>query len=172
VAFYTDKASLFRTAPKMARDEKLVPRTSANRAAYTDWAGTCESWDRMDSGAFAAGQRPSGASFGTAQGSPGKRARVAGARTLDQANQYLEEEFLPWWNQHLVMAPATAADAHRPLVSGARFGSLAQPCRVAAGDNDYTFALDGQRHRIYECTHASRLEGRHCRGSSADWTEL
>jgi len=43
---------------------------------------------------------------------------VAGARTLEEANHYLEdleEEFLPWWNQHLVTAPANATDAHRPL---------------------------------------------------------
>ncbi|SPE39408.1 hypothetical protein SBA3_320026 [Candidatus Sulfopaludibacter sp. SbA3] len=47
-----------------------------------------------------------------------KGPRVAGARTLEEANHYLEdleEEFLPWWNQHLVTAPANATDAHRPL---------------------------------------------------------
>src|SRR6476469_9836922 len=54
-------------------------------------------------------------SFGTAQDRLVKGLRVAGACTLDQANGYLETEFLPWWNQHLVSAPANAADAHRPL---------------------------------------------------------
>ena len=44
-----------------------------------------------------------------------KRLRVAGACTLEDANRYLAAEFLPWWNQHLVSAPANAADAHRPL---------------------------------------------------------
>lgn len=46
-----------------------------------------------------------------------KGLRVAGARTLEEANRYLEEEFLPWWNQHLVVAPANAADAHRRIGS-------------------------------------------------------
>ena len=39
----------------------------------------------------------------------------AGARTIEDAQRYLEEEFLPRWNQHLVVAPANPSDAHRPL---------------------------------------------------------
>jgi len=49
----------------------------------------------MDSGAFAAAKGRVERSFGTAQDRLVKGLRVAGARTLDQANQYLEEEFLP-----------------------------------------------------------------------------
>jgi hypothetical protein len=32
--------------------------------------------------------------------------RVAGVCTLEAANAYLEEEFLPWWNQPLTAEPA------------------------------------------------------------------
>ena len=39
---------------------------------------------------------------------------LVGARTLE-ANHYLESEFMPWWNQRLVVAPASGVDAHRPL---------------------------------------------------------
>jgi hypothetical protein len=43
--------------------------------------------------------------FGTAQDRLVKGLRIAGAGTLEEADRYLEEEFLPWWNQHLVVAP-------------------------------------------------------------------
>ena len=42
-----------------------------------------------------------------------KGLRVAGAHTLEQANAYLETEFVAWWNQTLAVVPANAADAHR-----------------------------------------------------------
>src|SRR5712691_7390876 len=54
-------------------------------------------------------------SFGTAQDRLVKGLRVAGVTTLAQANRYLEQEFLSWWNQHLVVLPAHPSDAHRPL---------------------------------------------------------
>jgi hypothetical protein len=40
---------------------------------------------------------------------------VAGVRTVEQANRYLKEHYLPWWNQHLTMAPANPTDPHRLL---------------------------------------------------------
>ena len=44
-----------------------------------------------------------------------KGMRVAGVTTLEQANHYLESEFLPWVNTTLAVVPASADDAHRPL---------------------------------------------------------
>jgi hypothetical protein len=149
VAFYTDKASLFRTTPKIARDEKLVPRDERQPLPPTQMGRALRElgivWIPAHS-PQAKGRVER--SFGTAQDRLVKGLRVAGTRTLDEANQYLEEEFLPWWNQHLVIAPATAADAHRPL--GPEHDLAASLSRVESRqvDNDYTFALDGKRHRI------------------------
>ena len=53
--------------------------------------------------------------FLTAQDRLVKGMRVAGVTTLEQANHYLETEFLPWVNATLAVAPANADDAHRPL---------------------------------------------------------
>jgi hypothetical protein len=53
--------------------------------------------------------------FGTAQDRLVKGLRVAGASTLEEANAYLDTEFLPWWNQTLAVVPANPTDAHRPL---------------------------------------------------------
>ena len=59
-------------------------------------------------------------SFSTAQDRLVKGLRVAGAKTMEEANRYLEQEFLPWWNQHLTVAPAN------PTVS-----SIASPGRAS-----------------------------------------
>jgi hypothetical protein len=49
---------------------------------------------------------------------PVKGLRVAGAKTLEQANAYLEAKCLPWWNAKLTGVPASAYGAHRPLAPG------------------------------------------------------
>jgi hypothetical protein len=87
-------------------------------------------------------------SFQTAQDRLVKGLRVAGACTLEEANRYLEQEFLPWWNQHLVVAPANPADAHRTL--GPTHDLATSLCSVESReiDNDYTIRLDGKRYRI------------------------
>jgi hypothetical protein len=87
-------------------------------------------------------------SFGTAQDRLVKGLRVAGAGTLEEANRYLEEEFLPWWNQHLVVAPANAADAHRPLGSEHDLAASLSQVITRQVDNDYTIRLDGKVYRM------------------------
>jgi hypothetical protein len=41
--------------------------------------------------------------------------RVAGAKTIEQANRYLDEDYLVWWERELTVEAANADDAHRPL---------------------------------------------------------
>lgn len=114
VAFYTDKASLFQTAPKTRRDEAgrrdaaEMPPTQIGRALRelaVVWIGAHSppAKGRVER------------SFQTAHDRLVKGLRVAGTTTLDHANRYLNQEFLPWWNQHLRVNPANAANAHRPL---------------------------------------------------------
>jgi hypothetical protein len=35
--------------------------------------------------------------------------------TIDEANRYLEEEYLPWFNKRFAVAPARCEDIHRPI---------------------------------------------------------
>ena len=105
---------------------------SEGHAADADWASLRElgiAWIPAHS-AQAKGRVER--SFETAQDRLVKGMRIAGVRTLEEANRYLEEEFIPWWNQHLTVAPANPTDAHRPL-GGARSGFGVQPCGDAAG---------------------------------------
>ena len=56
--------------------------------------------------------------FGTLQDRLVKGLRKAGARTQEEANQYLEQEFLKEWNERFTVPSASVADA--PLGGAAR----------------------------------------------------
>jgi len=77
-----------------------------------------------------------------------KGLRVAGASTIEEANAYLEKEYLPWWNQTLAVTAADPADAHRPLSKEhdlAAILSHVEPRQVA---NDYTVRYDAKVYQI------------------------
>jgi DNA-binding IscR family transcriptional regulator len=115
LSFYTDKASLFQTAPKIARDSTQLSRDEREPLPPTQIGRALAELGIV----WIAAHSPQAKgrierSFGTAQDRLVKGLRVAGAKTLEQANAYLEE-FIGWWNQTLTVVPANAADAHRPL---------------------------------------------------------
>src|ERR1700733_15928413 len=53
--------------------------------------------------------------FGTLQDRLVKGLRKAGAATMEEANHYLEVEFLPDWNRRFVVKAGNEVDAHRPV---------------------------------------------------------
>ena len=141
--YYTDKASIFQTTPKKnhpVREEPLPP-TQIGRAlqelniARKD-APTPQAKGRVER------------SFETAQDRLVKGLRVAGAQTVEQANAYLEAEYLPEWNAKFTVVPACPDDAHRPL--GKEHDLEAILCRVEQRvvSNDYTVRLDGETYQI------------------------
>jgi hypothetical protein len=96
LTFYTDKAAMFHTTPKvyrkstdLSRDERQpAPPTQIGRALRElgiVWiaAHSPQAKGRIER------------SFGTAQDRLVKGLRVAGARSLEQANRYLDQEFGP-----------------------------------------------------------------------------
>lgn len=149
VAFYTDKASLFRSAPKISRDQKELPRDEREPLPPTQIGRALQELGILWIGAHSPQAKGRvERSFGTAQDRLVKGLRVAGASTLEEANRYLEEEFLPWWNQHLVVAPANAADAHRQLGSEHDLAASLSQVTTRQVDNDYTIRLNGKLYRI------------------------
>jgi hypothetical protein len=74
--------------------------------------------------------------------------RVAGAVTLEQANHYLETEFLPWVNARLAVAPASADDAHRPLEKQHDLAAILSQVESRRVNNDYTIHLDAKIYQI------------------------
>ena len=149
VAFYTDKASLFQTAPKgkikhtdRSRDERdPLPPTQIGRALQELGIAWIAAHSPQAKGRV---ER----SFGTAQDRLVKGLRVAGARTLEQANRYLDTEFLPWWNQHLVVAPANPTDAHRQLGVEHNLAAALTHVEHRQVNNDYTVQLGGKFYQI------------------------
>jgi hypothetical protein len=53
-----------------------------------------------------------------------KELRLAGICSLTGANRFLEDVFLPWWEERFTVAPASAVDAHRLLPEDADLDCL------------------------------------------------
>ncbi|SPE38909.1 hypothetical protein SBA6_970004 [Candidatus Sulfopaludibacter sp. SbA6] len=103
--------------------------------------------------------------FLTAQDRLMKGMRVAGVTTLEQVNQYLETEFLPWVNATLAVVPANADDAHRPLEKHHDLAAILSYVEKRQVNNDYTFPLGredlpdrapGRLHWTARCLRAGR----------------
>lgn len=160
LAFYTDKASLFQTAPKIARDQKELPRDERQPLPPTQIGrGLRElgiTWIAAHS-PQAKGRVER--SFQTAQDRLVKGLRVAGARTIEDANRYLEQEFVPWWNQHLVVLPASPSDAHRRLDSGHDLAAALSHVETRQLTNDYTFQFQGTKYQLVRSSIRPRMRG-------------
>jgi DNA-binding Lrp family transcriptional regulator len=148
LAFYTDKASLFQTAVKTKRGERRgekdqaeMPPTQIARALRElniVWipAHSPQAKGRVERG------------FGTAQDRLVKGLRVAGASTLEEANAYLDAEFLPWWNRTLAVVPASSTDAHRPLGKEHDLAAILSHVEEREVANDYTVRYDAKIYQI------------------------
>jgi hypothetical protein len=115
LACYTDKAAMFQTAIKTKReleregkDREPMPDTQIGRALRElniVWIAAHSPQAKGRVERF----------FGTAQDRLVKGMRLAGVNTLEQANAYLNEQYLPWWEKRCTVEPAGSDDAHRRL---------------------------------------------------------
>ena len=149
VSYYTDKASLFQTAPKTARDRKAMPRDERDPLPPTQIGRALGELDIV----WIAAHSPQAKgrverSFQTAQDRLVKGLRVAGAKTLEQANAYLETEFIVWWNDTIAVVPASSDDAHRPLGKEHSLAASLSYGESRQVSNDYTIQVDRQTWQI------------------------
>jgi hypothetical protein len=86
--------------------------------------------------------------FGTLQDRLVKGLRKAVARTREEANQYLEQEFLKEWNERFTVPAGSAADAHRPLGETLSLESTLSHMEQRRVMNDFTVAWEGRRWQI------------------------
>ena len=147
-AFYTDRASLFYNSQKRKRDEPGVdqdpvdlPPPQIGRALKElgiVWIGayTPQAKGRVER------------NFRTAQDRLVKGMRVDGVKSLDEANQYLEQKYLPWWERTRTKPPASAADAHRELDAAVDLAGALSKVETRQVGNDYTIRIYGQRYVI------------------------
>jgi transposase len=148
LAFYTDKAGMFQVAVKSKRqeqregvDRQQMPPTQIARALGElgiVWipAHSAQAKGRVER------------QFQTDQDRLVKGMRVSGACTIEAANKYLEQEFLPWWNSTLTVKPATAEDAHRPLGKEHDLAATLSHVEQRQVTNDYTIRWDGKLYQI------------------------
>jgi transposase-like protein len=159
LAFYTDQASLFQTAEKRKRDEPGVekdpvemPPTQIERALRElgiTWiaAHSAPAKGRVER------------SFQTAQDRLVKGMRVAGVKTIEQANRYLEQDYLAWWERELTVEPASPDDAHRPLDKSHFLAASLSHVETRQVRNDYTLRWDAQLYQIERGSIVSGLRG-------------
>jgi len=148
LTFYTDKASLFQTAEKRKRDEPGVEKDPVEMAPTQIGRALRElgiTWIPAHS-PQAKGRVER--NFGTAQDRLVKGMRVAGVKTIEQANQYLEQDYLVWWERELTVEAANPDDAHRRLEKGHNLAASLSHVETRQVRNDYTLRWDGKLYQI------------------------
>jgi transposase len=159
LTFYTDKASLFRTAEKRKRDEPGVdkdpvemPPTQIGRALRElgiTWipAHSPQAKGRVER------------NFGTAQDRLVKGMRVVGVRTIEQANEYLTNDYLVWWERELTVEAAHPDDAHRRMEKSHHLAASLSHVETRQVRSDYTLRWDGKLYQIERQAIVTGLRG-------------
>lgn len=147
LAFYADQAGHFvqwtRSADRGPKEEREARQTeSIIRRGLTELGvELIRSRSPQGKGRIERG-------FGTAQDRLIKEMRIQRITTVEQANRFLEEFWIPFWNQRFAVDPADPKDRHRPVPGRAHLEALfAETCtRVVA--NDFTVRYGNCRYQI------------------------
>jgi hypothetical protein len=86
--------------------------------------------------------------FGTLQDRLLKEMRVRRISALPEANTFLQESFLPFWNERFVAEPAALTDAHRPLPPDVDLLALFADVEERVIRNDFTFRFQNRHFQI------------------------
>ena len=156
LAVYTDKASLFQTAPKGVHHRQAPaeqPPTQIGRALKEldiEWIAAHSPQAKGRVERF----------FGTAQDRLVKGLRKVGARTGEQANDYLEQVYLPLWNRRFTRAAEQSGDAHRARDRRLELVSVLSRVEVRTVAQDYTVGWDGVTYQIRRADIGGGMRGR------------
>jgi hypothetical protein len=86
-----------------------------------------------------------------------KEMRIAGIASLEAANGFLEEVFLPFWNERFVVEPREATDAHRPLPEGVDLLGHFAETEARVIRSDFTFRYRNQHFQIEQTEADARM---------------
>jgi transposase len=162
-SFYTDQASLFETAQKLRRGQQRqtqdaveLPPTQIGRALQElgiEWipAHSPQAKGRVER------------NFQTAQDRLVKGLRVARVTTMEQANHYLEQAYLPWWNRTRTVAAGSPHDAHRALDQSHNLAAVLSHVQTRQVRDDYTLKFQGQLYQIERAEIRTGLRGANVR---------
>jgi len=143
VALYADRASHFICAAKQTVDDQLHARESETQIGralrqleirYIP-ANSPQAKGRIER------------NFKTLQDRLVKDLRLHGISTLEEANAFLDDVFLPFWNQRFAVAPAGSVDAHRPR-TGFDLDAILSVQENRTVQNDYTVRFQNHLYQI------------------------
>jgi transposase len=159
-SFYTDKASLFVSTSRTARDQKQQPRDEREPLPPTQIERALQELGIV----WIAAHSPQAKgrverSFETAQDRLVKDLRMADVATLAEANRYLETEYIPWWNRTLAVEPGEPEDAHRPLEQGHDLEAILSHVEKRIVKPDYTFQCGARWYVIEQADIGKGLRG-------------
>jgi len=147
-AMYTDRHSIFWGQAK----HKQPARTQVTRALKelgVEWIGANSPQAKGRVERF----------NGTAQDRLVKELRLAGASTMDEANDVLDRTFLPWFNRWCTVKPGSANDAHRPVDRSMDLGAILSVHQRRKVANDYTIRLDNQVYQLLKPAYPGQRGG-------------
>jgi hypothetical protein len=147
VAFYTDKAGHFgqwtRPVSKVPLEEREAKRTlSIIRRGLKELnveliqAHSPQAKGRIER------------DFRTDQDRLIKEMRLLGISTLQEANRYLAEIYIDYWNDHFAVQPTVARDVHRKLPKKADLEALFAETLSRTVYNDFTIRYNNRRWQI------------------------
>jgi hypothetical protein len=87
-------------------------------------------------------------SFGTDQDRLVKLLRLARVKTMTGANEFLEKEYWPEWNERFARPLPGVTDLHRPLTADIDLASTLSHVESRVVGNDYTISFAGRRFQI------------------------
>jgi len=144
VEFYTDKSSLF-TVNRPARE-------AVDEAVKEEWTQIGRALRELGIGWIAAHSPQAKGRierfFGTAQDRLVKGLRLAGADSLEAAQTYLQEEYLPHWTRTFTVSPTGSTDAHRPLRAEHELAAILSLVEERIVASDYTIRYQGKVYQI------------------------
>ena len=145
VDVYTDRDSMFTVAPR-AGESKDQQReadrlTQLGRAMRELGIGSILAYSPQAKGRI---ER----SFRTAQDRLVKHLRLAKISTMEAANEFLEKEYWPDWNERFASPVADFPNHHRPLTSQLNLEAILSHVDERVIGNDYTFSFAGRRYQI------------------------
>jgi hypothetical protein len=85
--------------------------------------------------------------------------RVVGVKTIEQANEYLTNDYLVWWERELTVEPSHADDAHRRLDQSHHLAASLSHVETRQVRNDYTLRWEGKLYQIERQAVTTGLRG-------------
>lgn len=160
VDVYTDRAAMFMVTPRAqesAQQRQEADRlTQIGRGLRELGIGWIPAYSPQAKGRV---ER----SFGTDQDRLVKQLRLAKVKTMQDANQFLEKEYWPEWNERFARPLDGVVDLHRALTPQIDLASALSHVEQRVVSNDYTFSFAGRRYQLARAEVKAGMRGKSVR---------